>query len=225
MGWTLVQQKTAEAGNFDSTTIDYNSDVTSGNLLTCSGGVWNGTEITSVNVTSTKSPAFDGHVGTGSAGTPGCPFLAHAVANASGPCTVTIDPNGGSRYASYTISEWSLDAGGPAILDTDGGGKTGGAELPSDTIDVVADALVIGVVTHGAGGGTMTPGSGYSQLGEVESGANCPSNTEYQVFASAGTKTVDWSANPPNWSMYCVSFKATGGGAATPDLKLIRTYP
>jgi len=217
----LVQSKTGEAGNFDSTTLAFDSNIGSGRGLTFSGAFWNGTEVNALTLTDTRSTSWSTFVGAGSAGTPDAPALGYGASTSGGACTVTIDPNGGGRYGSFTIAEWD-DLDSASLLDVDGGNTTGGAaNAAADSLTTVAaNTLVIGVVTHGAGAGTLTPntGGGWTELGEIESGANAPSSSVYQYFTSAGSKTVDWSVNPPNWSVQTMSLKQAGAAPAAPSL-------
>lgn len=218
MAITLVQNRTSESSSYSSTTLAFTSNVTSGNLLTCTGAVWNGASTTSIVVTDTVGTTYTVYLGAATGGVPNKPWIAYGIAAGSGANTVTIDPDVAGAYSSQTIAEWSdIDA---TPLDVNGGNSTGSSTTPSDGITTSAtDTVVIGVMTHG-GSATIAPdtGGGWTQLGEIESSANCPSATEYQIFSSAGAKTASWTLGGSlSWCAMTASFKqaAAGGGGGT----------
>lgn len=225
MAITLVQSRTAEASNYDSITLAYNSNVTSGNLLTCSGGVWNGSEISSIPHSDTVTTSYFTILGsTTPAGFALKPWTAYGMAAGSGANTVTINPQGGGRYSSHTIAEWSGVDSTP--LDVDGGSSTGTSTTPSDGITTTAaSTVVVATVTHGGSGSqsiTEDTGGGWTKLGEIESTSNAPHNTQYQLFSSAGAKTASWTLGGTlGWSAMTVSFEETAAAATNVHRKLM----
>lgn len=220
MAIALVQNRTAQGGYVDSFTLAYSSDVTANNLLTVCGGAWNGSDISSIPHTDSVSTSYTTILGTATGATPIKPWIAYGIAASSGANTITIDPNGMGRAASYTIAEWSgIDTTTP--LDVNGGNSTGSSTTPSDGITTsAADTVVLGVVVHGHGGDiAITPdtGGGWTQLGEIESVSLAPHNAQYQIFSSAGAKTASWTIGASqSWCAQTSSFKmASAGGGGT----------
>lgn len=215
MALAPVQSNTGSAGGYDSTTLAYLSNVTAGNLLTCSGAVWNGSEVTSITITDTLGSTWTVILSTNvSGGAPHKTWIGYAIAPSSGANTVTIDPNGGGRYSSHGVAEWSGPHATP--LDVDGGTSTGSSTSASDGITTTdPDALVIEVMSQGSGGNhslTADTGGGWTMLTENENAGNAPYATQYQIFSgSAGAKTATITIGASvAWVAQTVSFKPAG---------------
>lgn len=205
---TPLTPQGAAWANEESQDLAFGADVTAGNLLTCTGSSWPGNDL--VSITSTRSDAF-------TIIEPPGPYaertwIAYAIATSSGPCTVTVTAGNTGSYGEFNISEWS----GVNALDVDGGFNTNNTDVePTPSIDLTteaADTLVIAVMSHfDFNSYAMTPGSGWTQLGEYESGGNTSDyNAMYQIFDTAGLKTADWSLGAietSSWGAQAVSFK------------------
>jgi hypothetical protein len=215
---SMVQAATGGAGNYDSTTLAYGSNVAAGNLLTCTGAIWNGNDVTSIIITDTVLTPYTVVLGTVSGGTPNKTWIARGIAPSSGANTVTINPNGSGRYSSHSIAEFdNIDA---TPLDVDGGTSTGSSATASDGITTSAtNTLVIGVMSQGSGSNhalTEDTGGGWALIGEVENAGNAPYSAQYQLFTSAGAKTASWTiAASVAWCAQTMSFKTAAAGAAS----------
>lgn len=224
MAIAFVQSRTAEAGGYDSTTLAFNSNVTSGNLLIITGGIWNGNDVTSFTMSDSVGTTYTTLLGSATGGIPIKPWIAYGIAGGSGANTVTINPNGVGRYSSHTIAEFSgIDA---TPLDADGGNSTGSSTTPSDGMTTIAaDTVVIGTVVHGHGGTiaiTEDTGGGWTLLGEIQSISNAPHNAQYQIFSSAGAKTASWTLGASvSWCAMTASFEATAAAVANVHRKLL----
>lgn len=215
MPYAPVQSNTGTAGNYDSTTLAYLSNVTAGNLLTCSGSVWNGSEVTSITITDSVGTSWTVILSTSvSGGYPHKTWIAYGIAGGSGPNTLTIDPNGSGRYSSHGCAEWSGPHATP--LDVDGGTSTGSSTSASDDITTTdPDALVLEVMSQGSGGNhslTADTGGGWTMLTENENAGNAPYATQYQIFSgSAGAKTATITIGASvAWVAQTASFKPAG---------------
>lgn len=89
-------QAPAAASNYASITLAYNSNIASGNLLTCTGACWNGSSITAVTTTDTRSTSYNGLVGVATGGVPNRPWLNYGMSRSAGACTITIGIPGNS---------------------------------------------------------------------------------------------------------------------------------
>lgn len=211
MSIQLVQSATGTTGNYDSTTLAFGSNVVAGNLLVCMGAVWNGTEISSITITDTIGTSYTVVLGASSGGIPNKTWIAYGIAPSSGANTVTINPNGGGRYSSHCVAEFSgVHAAVP--LDADGGSSTGSSSTASDAVTTVdANTLVLGVMSHGSGGNhalTEDTAGGWTLLQENENAGNAPYATAYQIFTSAGAKTASWTiAASVAWTAQTCAFK------------------
>lgn len=217
MAIAYVQKVTAESANYDSTTLAFPSNVVSGNLLLCCGAVWDGSAITSIPISDTVGTSYTTLLGTVVGGGQSIlAWVAYGIAAGSGANTVTINPNGGGRYSSQTLIEFSgIDA---TPLDVNGGNSTGTSTSASDSITTTAaDTVVVGIMTHGSTSAQfLTPdtGGGWVEAGEVQSTTNAPHNVVYQIFASAGSKTPSWTiGNSVTWCAMTASFEATAAAA------------
>lgn len=214
---TFVQSRTADVGNFDSTTLAYNSNVTAGSLVGMCGGVWNGNDVSPIVVTDTLGTSYTVLEGAVSGGVPIRPWIAYGIAPSGGADTVTFNPAGGGRYGSFTIFEFSGVNSSP--LDVDGSNTTGSSTTPSDGITTsAAAAVVIACMTHGGTSSqtiTEDTGGGWTLLGEVQNTGNGPHGAQYQIFSSAGAKTASWTlGSSAAWVAMTASFKESGGAAA-----------
>lgn len=210
----FVQATTGQTGNYDTTTLAYLSNVTSGNLLVSCGAVWDGNSTSSVVVTDTVGTSYTTVLGSSSGSTPNKVWIAYGIAAGSGANTVTFNPNVSGAYSSHTVAEFSGIDSTP--LDASGTPNTGSSTTASSSVTTVAsNNLVINCVSQGSGGNwslTSDTGGGWTLLGEIESSANAPSHGQYQIFSSSGSKSaaVTIGASVP-WTSLSLSFEAASG--------------
>jgi hypothetical protein len=193
--------------------LPFGGNVTAGNLIVVAGAVWQTSVPASISVSDSQATSYT--VLDGTLGSTIRIFIAYGIAGGSGANTVTVDPDG-SAYISFGINEFSGVDSTP--LDADGGQSTASDSAPQDGITTVADnALIIGVVTQNSGSITITPDSGWTEIGESEDGSNTqPYNAMFQIVTSAGAYTASWTfAAARTWAARSASFEpATGGGTA-----------
>lgn len=203
-------QRATKSFSGDSTTQAFPANVTSGNLLVVVGSCWtSGTATSSITVSDTQgSYTVLSGVPTGSLIRM---FVAYRMASSSAANTVTVNPNGASSDCGFAIDEFSGVNATP--LDVDDGmttiGNSGGAPSTSITT-ATANALVIGLMSYDDTPSSITPGSGYTQIGESETGVSSqPFNAEFKIVTTATAYTVDWTqgAATSNTGIYLVSFK------------------
>lgn len=214
------QRQTNTGSAVDSINVVFPGNVTSGSLLAVGGACWDSPASTSVTVTDTLSTTYTTLLGTSVSGY--TPFIAYGIAGSSAACTVTVSPNDPQNWITASIDEFSgVDTTTP--LDVDGGNSTGTSAAPSDGITTGVDnALLLGVHTTG-GSVTRTPGSGFTEIGEVEGNGIAGHNFEFQIVTTAGAYTVDWTVgSSTTWCAMSASFKPSGGGGG-PTLHLLST--
>lgn len=207
-----TQRVSATAADFDSTTIIYPGNVTSGNLLICTGIVWQSTPWSSITITDTRTSTWTVLGGTSISSYK--TFIAYAKAPSTGANTVTIDPNGVGNWWSGSCDEFSGNEA-TNLLDVDGGSSTGSGTTPSDSITTAnANALIIGVFTQSSGGThALTAGGSYTTFGETESAANAPHHAEFRIATSAQAYTVDGTVVVSvDWQMQTASFQELASG-------------
>lgn len=204
------QRATASALNGgDSHTVAFPANITSGNLLVVGGAYWKGATIDSITVTDTRSTTYTVVLDGQSIGWRA--FLAYGIASSSGACTVTIDPDGATLYGSSAIDEFSgVNTSTPVDASTQT--ATGTSTTPSVSITTATTgALIFGVVSgENVSSGGLTPGSGFTQIGELEDSSNTwDFNAEFKLATSATSYTVDWAkATSAAWSAMAIAFKA-----------------
>ena len=178
--------------NVDSTTVAFPANVTAGNLLVVLGCVWKSGGNTGVTITDTRSTSYTVRWYQNSANTNFSIYLAFGIAPSSGACTVTIDPSDLGNSIEGAIDEFSGVADPPE--DVNGGSTEGSSTTPADSLTTLtADALLLGVMGHAsAGSPTLTPGAGYTQIGENEDSFELPFNGVFRIVTTAQAYTVDW---------------------------------
>jgi hypothetical protein len=147
-------------------------------------------------------------------------FIAYGIAPSSGANTVTVDPVGTGVYISFSIDEFSGVSATP--LDLDGSIVTGTGTTATRTLTTInSNALIVGLLTHDvAGVQTMTPGTGFTQIGEEEDNGNYQAhNAEFRIVTTAQSYTVDWAtfSGSRTWGIHAVSFKPNSGSAGPPS--------
>lgn len=215
-----VQKRSTTVSTFNSTTLAYTSNVTSGNLLIIVGNNWRSGGA-SIAVSDTLGTSYTVKQ---NAFTNNTTFIIYGIAPSSGANTITLDPTSSGNYAAFTIVEYSgVDTVTP--LDVDGSTSTGTSTSASDSLTTTtADALIIGVMGFTTATTiTLTPGGSYIQLGEYEdNNAIVAYNAVSRIATSATSYTVDWTmGSSDTWYAQTAAFKAAGGGGASVATKLM----
>ena len=227
--YTEVASQRASTGNnngVDSANLAFPNNVTSGNLLIVTGGVWGSSAApTSITVTDTRSTSYTVVLGDIPAGLTWRTFIAYGNAGGSGACTVTVDPLGASHSLSFSVDEFTGADSSPSDVagGTSQGNVNGSAFTASDSITTVAaDALIIGVMSHEVDTRTLTAGTNYTTIGENETNAN--NQCHHAVFrivttAQAYTVSIDGGAGgasgTPGWALQTHSFKPATSSTTT----------
>jgi hypothetical protein len=140
------------------------------------------------------------------------------AATASGTFTITGTPSS-SSYNTIAIHE----IGGAATaspLDGTPNTGTGASTGPATgaTTTTVADAIVIGVVSHIGPTRTITVGTNFNQMQEIESASSGqPINTEYRIVAATGSYAASWTLNnSESWSCCVAAFEQAAGTKSIP---------
>mgnify|MGYP001215696728 CR=1 FL=1 len=187
------------------------ANVVSGNLLVVGGTTIGG----NVTVTDSLGTSYTVYQGTSGGVTT---FVAFGIAPSSGANTVTVTPTSTS-YVSYSINEFSGEDATP--YDDDSTPVAAGTSTtPSDAlVTTAAGGLVVGVV-YKAGTATITPGSGYTTIGEEEDDNTYIAHSFiFQIVGAATTYNVDWTlGSSVAWVCLGVSFKAAAGGGTAYSL-------
>lgn len=211
---SVVQSKSdCTAANFTSTTCAFPSNVTAGNVIVACGANWNGNNMSGQAVTDSVSTNYAEVISSVTpSGVSIKTWFAYGVVNSSGANTLTQQPVGGvGWYGSWGIMELSgVDTSTP--LDVDGLSSTGTSTSASDGITTsAADTIVLACVSHGNSGTisiTHDSGGGWTSIGEVENYSNAPYAWEYQIFASAGSKTAGFTlGSSVGWVVQTISLK------------------
>lgn len=204
------RRATGNGSVVDSLAVAFPGAVTKGNLLVAGGAVYSG--ITAVVATDTLGTTYQVFLGADT-GTGAKPFLAIGLAPASGPNTITVNPNGASNYIAFAIDEFSGVADGFTVA-TDGGGATGSTTTPTIAMTPsIMAALLLGVGTMGQGGSvSWTNGADYTQIGEWGGTLN-DFNFEFRRVIDVQPYNVDWTlsgAPTINWSVYALAIRPAG---------------
>lgn len=207
------QRVTGSAGNFDSTTQAYNANVTINNLMVCGGNIWRSPALTGITITDTLSSTWT--VVLGPQTSEFVAFIAYAVVPSSGAVTLTINPTGGNNYGTWSCDEFS---GIPtsSLVDADGGSSSGNSTTPSDSITTTtSNALILGLIANATNTSVfISPGSGFTTIGETESASWAAHHFEFKIGTSATSYTVDGTFNSAvNWNVQTYAFKESAGGA------------
>jgi hypothetical protein len=210
VAWALVQSVASGANSgVNSDTTAYGSNVTSGNLLICTGAVWDWPP-TGLTVQDTVGTNYTIAFGSEIVGSGQTTWIAFGLAPSSGANTVTVNPSQAVNDFSYTIAEFS---GAPAgnVADVNGGSTTGalGVTATDSLTTVAVNALIIGVMSQSGVDTTLTKGADYTDLGETETNdGNACHHAVYRVVTAPGVYTVDWTLGAArDWGAQTYSFR------------------
>lgn len=188
------------------------NDVTAGNLLVVAGAVWKTIAPTRVDVTDTRGTPYGtpipGTVVDGEYRT----FIAYGFAQSSGPCTVTVNPQGTTGDFSWTQDEFTgVLAAAASNTDTQGEMDTPG--IATDELTSSLHSLTIGVMTHGDSTVSLAPSLGYIMMGEQEDNLNSQAHhAAFEILLLGGLQpygiSVDYGAGTRlrQWSVQTQAF-------------------
>lgn len=127
-----------------------------------------------------------------------------------GACTVTVTMAATSDITAMA-SEF-VDVALTNAFDTFGGGFQTSGTSSSFTLNTVnTDDLIVATMSQSGGGTSLSSGSGYTMLGEIESPSGMPLHSEYRVVATSGDYLVDVTLGASrNSAIYGASFKRLG---------------
>lgn len=208
----------------DSTAVAFPANVTSGNALIVSGWCWRfGSAPADCGVSDSQGNSYTIAV-TGTASDSGIGgefryFVACAMAGSTGANTVTVNPTGGSTdWIGYSIDEFS----GVSSCTPNGttGITTGTDTVPTTVITTtVADTVIMGAMSarqQTPGSLTITPGSGWTEVGEAQTCCGGGVNTnfqfgnEFRIAGAASTYTTDWTLGASKaWGVIVAAFAPT----------------
>jgi hypothetical protein len=217
MAIAFVQSKGQDAGGSGTgTTIDYTSNVTSGNLLIYAVRLGGDTTltVTSNRTTGSWTQALKSSVQSDDGSVL---VLVYAIATSSGACTVTF-AFGTAVTSRYAIAEYSgIDTTTP--FDKGTSNQSGGATSTTPVTSAAqtptqAASLVLGMVTTGGDPTSITAGSGYT----LREAANASNRFAYEdkILAASSAQTAGFTlGSGQTYIAGLAIFNAAGGGGAT----------
>src|SRR5262245_55489571 len=213
-----------EGGAVTSSALAYPGSVTTRQLLIAGGETFDDAVTQSLTSTcSSGSWTVSSFDFTGA--NLGRAWVAWAIANASGACTVTLalSPSSEASWAIVTAS--GVDTSTP--LDVDGGGQFGTSTSPARSLTTTtANALIIGAMAaeYDLAAVTITPPSSPAvELAEDEGGTFAPYSLVYRLATTATNYTLSWTlSRSMNWGVVVVAFREATAAAGTDPGGLIR---
>jgi hypothetical protein len=213
---------THQSGSSDNNQIFFPNDVTAGNFIIVSGGIWSPTAgITSVTVTKYSGTATLGAM-TAILGSTGVAlsgrakaYLAYAPITGSGSLALNVTTNltGNVNYNNDCINEFS---GTSITLDVNGGEATGNSNATAvDTITTLAaNDLILGAIVVPSSGFGWSPGSGYTMIYSDDTASIQPYACEFRLATTAGSYNVGfgYGTATQDWSIVNAAFKETTAG-------------
>ncbi len=226
-GFTCIQQTGAANGGTGSTrSITFSSPTTAGNEVvvfasvcadagctsTNASGITltvaNGAGDTAIQATNAPFLLTDGQNGS----TTAVKYTAWVFTNVSATTTFTVTATGGTpNFLALYASEWT------GISDTspwDGGAGTqspNGTQT-SATVNIAsttnATDLILGYIGNWSGA-NITPGSGFTEIGEPLPGQQ----HQAKSVTTAGAQSCTWTMGSTAWQAACVALKATGSSS------------
>ena len=195
----------------DSTTIVLTNGATTGDFITVSGNAYDAPPA-SITVTAGCVPSFT-VLSSAPAGVTR-QFIAYGFANATGACTITINPAGSSAYISGVAVKFTGVHATP--LDVDGGATNAtGTTSTADITTVASNVLIISTHTNGTMTTATTPVGGLIEVGESDDNSCCTAfATGYIIATTPGLYSMEWNtADSVAYRMHTASFKPSVAGA------------
>jgi hypothetical protein len=216
MAWSEVASRkaTAEFVSVSTFSLALGGNVSSGNLITCSGAIWNDPQTSTITASSTQH-ATGWQVDKLNVGTAVTIFHATRVASASGAETITIDPDGTTHWGSMSVDEFA--AGNTISASVSAQTATGSSTAPGVSITTTSSVSLI-LAVYGSDGAlypnpiTTTPNAGYTQFGEIESTENANHNAVYRAVNN-DSWTPSWTCGTSNvWGALALAYEEAAGG-------------
>ena len=226
-GFTCVKQAgTINAGSGSSATATFGSNTTATNQVlliafvcgnsSCNGDT-SGITISFSNGASDSCTAMPGGATTFGDGSNRWKGHACLFTSTSATTTYTVSTSGGTPYyLTAYASEWTGIASS-SPWDVVAGTFQVGGSYSSATVTTAsttnATDLVVGFVTLNDAN-AITPGSGFTEIGEVSNGVE----HEGKSVAATGAQSCTWSfSNTASWQGLCLTLEAgAGGGSPSP---------
>lgn len=202
---------TVGAGGVNTYQVIFASNVTGGNtIIVCS--VNSGSVVTAItSVTDSRGNTYVAR-GPGFVNGHNTVEIWSTVNSGTGPCTVTVT-YADNCEASITVSEFSGVASS-SVVDVTGGVNGSAGDATTSLITTNADDVLIGTMTHTSEQTTMTPGTNFTVLAEVEDVTHMPIHSCYRIVSSTGTYPVTIALGASVfWKLYAVALKAAAVGA------------
>lgn len=211
------QRATVAASGADMAMKSFAGDITAGNEIIVAGAAWAlSAAITTVAVTDSRSTSYTVVMGTDqNDGGHFRTFIARGFPIASGPCVVTVNPQGASADFSFTQDEFlgvnpSVSYNGTDVQGTMVASTSGTAI--NDHLSL-ADALIVGVMTHGNQTVALSPGDGHVTFGKIEN--NSGGQAHIAIFR------IEPAPNALEFAPHIVNYAA---GAASNHPWTFQTY-
>lgn len=144
-------------------------------------------------------------------------FIAYATLGSTpGSGTVTVNTSVNSIRTTVDVYEATgQDATTPVVQSKTGSGTADTLSLTLDSTPAADSLVFAAVATRSSSDPDITPGSNFTELGEISSGGTfAQANIECQYDAASATTTVDWSTLPTitNVGVAIEIAAAAGGG-------------
>ena len=137
-----------------------------------------------------------------------------ATAGSTGTVTITLTPQVSDFMGLGALSVSGMQVVSPVDVST---GAVGTSANASTSLTPTGNAIICAIVNLEDTGGTITVGSGYTQIYEDESFVSVAGGMQCKIV-SAGLQTVGWTATPAQpsngWFLTAVAFKEAAGASA-----------
>lgn len=134
--------------------------------------------------------------------------VSFVVSAASGATTITFTPTS-SDWMAMGIAEFSGVDGNP--FDGRSGNTNNTANPTAGAISTTTAGVVLGVMGRHASG-TITPGTGWTQIFEDENWDDTTISFIYQITSASGSYNASWTASAASWWAAAVALKEGAGG-------------
>lgn len=218
----LITEIASQRIGFSQTTVADSGNqttpgaVTLGNLLVVLGVA--DTSPSAISVTAPCVASF-----TVSSSMPGTErtFVAYGFITTGGStCTVNVNPTGANDKFYFNISEYSGVNATP--LDGTVVSNAGTSAAPTASITTTfANDVVVAFMTHTDNTNVViTPGSGWTEIKEVESTAGLTGSSIFQIVTATATYTPNWTlASSQPWLVLTAAFRPSTTASSGQSLR------